>query len=91
MSSCLKSSVQSEDFDAYTCRHHRRSYCRHRCRRRRRHFHRVILTFYLPFAIDRYLSIHGPPASNDIILTPKSINPAADESKIIEEFKLYSE
>ena len=40
--------------------------------------------------MDQYLSIHGPPVSNDIILTPKSINPAADKSKTIKEFKLYS-
>ncbi|XTI96157.1 hypothetical protein V2W45_1452093, partial [Cenococcum geophilum] len=50
----------------------------------------VILTFYLTSAMDQYLLIYGPPASNDVILALKSINPAADELKTIKEFKLYS-
>ncbi|XTI93616.1 hypothetical protein V2W45_1433046 [Cenococcum geophilum] len=40
---------------------------------------------------NRYLLIRGPPASDDVILILKSINPAADELKIIKEFKLYGE
>jgi hypothetical protein len=39
--------------------------------------------------MDWYLLIRGPPASDNVILALKSINLAADELKIIKEFKLY--
>jgi len=35
------------------------------------------------------LSTQSPPTSNDVILTPKSFNLKADESKTVDEFKLY--
>ena len=40
--------------------------------------------------ITRYLVICLPPASNNIILTLKTINPNCDKEKVVEEFKLYS-
>ena len=49
----------------------------------------LIFTFFLTAAMERYLSAELPSASNNIILTPKSLNPKANELKTIEEFKLY--
>ena len=40
--------------------------------------------------ITRYLTHHLPPASDDFILTPKSINPAYNKAVEVEEFKLYN-
>lgn len=39
--------------------------------------------------MDRYLSTQSPPASDDVILAPKSFNLKADELKTFDEFKLY--
>ena len=39
--------------------------------------------------ITRYLAIRPPPASNDVILAPKTINPNCNKEKVVEEFKLY--
>ena len=39
--------------------------------------------------MDRYLSTQSPPASDDVILAPKSFSLKADESKTFDEFKLY--
>jgi len=38
--------------------------------------------------MDRYLLTQLPSASGDVIFTPKSFNPKADELKTIDEFKL---
>jgi len=44
----------------------------------------VILIFFLTATMDRYLSTQSPPTSDDVILTPKSFNPKADESKAVD-------
>jgi len=40
--------------------------------------------------ITRYLAIRLPPASNNVILAQKTINPNRNKEKVVEEFKLYS-
>ena len=49
----------------------------------------LILVFFLTATIERYLSAKLPSASNNVILTPKGLNPKADKLKTIKEFKLY--
>ena len=49
----------------------------------------LILVFFLTAAMERYLLAELPSASDDVILMPKSLNPKADELKMIKEFKLY--
>jgi hypothetical protein len=49
----------------------------------------LILIFFLTAIIERYLSAELPSISNDVILTPKSLNLKANELKTIKEFKLY--
>jgi hypothetical protein len=49
----------------------------------------LILIFFLTTAIERYLLAKLPSASNDVILTPKSLNLKANKLETIKEFKLY--
>jgi len=48
----------------------------------------IIVLYLAPPETEQYLSVRPAPHSNKVILTPKSINPNADDTKEVLELKL---